>query len=107
MLNQQWQQGKVAMLQISGLKYTWDSTRPEGDRVVDIFLPSGAKIDSAVTYTVTVNSFLASGGDRFTLLTEGTNRVIGPVDLDALITYVKQQPQPFSAAVEGRITKLK
>lgn len=107
LLNQQWQQGKVAMLQISGLKYTWDSTRPEGDRVVDIFLPSGAKIDSAVTYTVTVNSFLASGGDRFTLLTEGTNRVIGPVDLDALITYVKQQPQPFSAAVEGRITKLK
>ncbi len=29
-----------------------------------------------------------------------------PIDLDALITYVQGLPQPFSAAIEGRIVRL-
>ncbi|MGZ4107981.1 MAG: bifunctional metallophosphatase/5'-nucleotidase, partial [Tumebacillaceae bacterium] len=102
LLNQQWQNGGHTMLQISGLKYTWDSTRAEGDRVVDILLPSGENIDPSGNYSVTVNSFLASGGDKFTVLVEGTNRVTGPVDLDALVNYVKSLNQPFTAGIEGR-----
>ena len=38
----------------------------------------------AQTYRVTVNSFLADGGDRFFVLREGTNRVGSLVDTDAL-----------------------
>ena len=51
---------------------------------------SGALLDPAATYRVTVNSFMASGGDNFTVLRDGTNRVVGPVDLDALVDYVEQ-----------------
>jgi 5'-nucleotidase len=40
------------------------------------------------------------------VLRSGTHRVGGPVDLDALIAYVQTLPQPFSAAVEGRIQRL-
>ena len=40
------------------------------------------------TYRVTVNSFMASGGDNFLVLPSGTNRVVGAVDLDALVDYV-------------------
>lgn len=105
-LNQQWQQSSTRMLQISGLRYTWDDNRPVGDKVVDIFLPDGSLLEPDAVYTVTVNSFLAEGGDNFTVFTEGTDREVGPVDLDALVEYVKQLPQPFSASIEGRIEKL-
>ena len=33
-------------------------------------------------------------------------RVVGPVDLEALISYVGSLAQPFSAAIEGRIVRL-
>jgi 5'-nucleotidase len=103
LLNQQWQGGSKKMLQISGMRYTWDSTRPEGDRVVDMVLPNGAAIAPGTTYSVTVNAFLASGGDGFTTLLQGTNRVIGPVDLDACVNYIKGMTQPFGQGIEGRI----
>jgi 5'-nucleotidase len=110
LLNQQWQQGTDEshrrMLQISGLAYTWDSTRPAGSRVVKIFR-NGIPIDPAAVYTVVVNSFLAGGGDSFKVLTSGTSQAAGPVDLNALITYVRKLPQPFSAQINGRITRVK
>ena len=60
--------------------------------------------DAGVTYTVTVNSFLAGGGDGFTVLRDGTNRVVGPVDLDALVDYIELVlPDPFTSQIEGRI----
>jgi 5'-nucleotidase len=59
--------------------------------------------DDSVTYTVTVNSFLAGGGDGFTVLRDGTNRVVGPVDLDALVEYIEGLPTPFTSQIEGRI----
>ncbi len=48
----------------------------------------GAVVDPAATYRITVNSFLADGGDGFTVLAEGTNRVIGGLDVDALAAYL-------------------
>lgn len=98
-LNQQFTVSR--MLQISGLTYTW-----QNNAVVDIFLPGGAALDPAASYTVAMNKFLAGGGDGFTLLASGTNWIIGPTDLEALVDYVKQLPQPFTAKIEGRITKL-
>lgn len=107
LLNQQWQSPYNRFLQISGLRYTWDDTRPLGDKVVDMFLPDGSPLAPDATYTVAVNHFLAEGGDNFTVFTEGTGRETGPVDLDALVDYIKKLPQPFSASIEGRIEKLR
>ena len=107
LLNQQWQSNQTRMLQISGLTYTWDASKPIGDKVVDIYLPNGTKLDPNAEYTVTANSFLADGGDNFTVFTEGKNREVGPVDLDALVDYIKQLPQPFDAHIEGLIQKLR
>ena len=75
LLNQLWQENGVRMLQVSGVRYTWDATRPAGDRVVDIFRADGTPLNPQGVYTVTVNSFLAEGGDGFTVLREGTDRV--------------------------------
>ena len=49
----------------------------------------GEPIDPAATYSVTVNSFLASGGDNFWELANGTDKVdTGKVDLQAMVDYM-------------------
>jgi 5'-nucleotidase len=45
-------------------------------------------LDPAATFRVTVNSFLADGGDAFTVLRDGTNRLGGGDDLQAFLDYV-------------------
>ena len=105
LLEQQWlNQPRPRILQVSGLTYRWDPSRPPGDRVdpADVFI-NGQPLDLEARYTVTANSFIAAGGDNFTVFTEGQDRVVGPVDIDALVDYVQQLPQPFNAVIEGRI----
>lgn len=106
LLNQQWlNQPFPRILQISGLTYTWDNGLPIGNRIVEV-QKNGAPIGLTTVYSVAVNSFIAAGGDNFTILTQGTNLLGGPVDLDALIAHVETLSQPFTAIIEGRITRL-
>jgi 5'-nucleotidase len=107
LLEQQWLPTTAAprLLQISGLSYTWNGAQPPGARIVEVRDAGGTPLSDTATFRVTVNSFMASGGDNFTVLVQGTNRVVGPVDLDALVDYVESLPQPFSAAIEGRIVR--
>jgi 5'-nucleotidase len=107
LLNQQWAppQPFPRILKTSGLTYTWDNDRPASDRVVEI-RKNGMLLDRSASCSVVVNSFLAAGGDNFTVLLQGTNPVGGPVDLDALIVYLQTLTQPFSVAIEDRITRL-
>jgi 5'-nucleotidase len=107
LLNQQWAppQPFPRILKTSGLTYTWDNDRPASDRVVEI-RKNGILLDRSASCSVVVNSFLAAGGDNFTVLLQGTNPVGGPVDLDALIVYLQTLTQPFSVAIEDRITRL-
>jgi 5'-nucleotidase len=108
LLEQQWRPGPdgsvfVRVLQLSGLRYTWNARRPPGRKVVDLRLSDGRPIDPAASYTVAVNSFLADGGDGFQVLREATSRRVGAGDLEALVEFITRLPQPFTAAVEGRI----
>ncbi|WP_304586470.1 bifunctional metallophosphatase/5'-nucleotidase [Cytobacillus firmus] len=105
-LNQQWQPNITRILQISGLTYTWDDRRPIGEKVKDIYLMDGIKLEPDKTYSVTVNTYLANGGDNFTVFLNGINRVTGPNDIDALERYIQQLPQSFSYAIDGRIKRV-
>jgi len=106
LLNQQWVgQTRPRILKISGLTYTWDSRRPIGDRIVDISR-NGTPLDRESQYSVTVNDFLAEGGDNFLLLKRGHHRKGGPVDVDALIAHVASLPQPFDPPAQDRISRL-
>ena len=107
LLNQQWlNQPYARILKTSGIKYTWDNNLPVGDRIVSVTRADGTTLDPAATYSVTVNSFMAAGGDNFVVLKDGTNRIVGPVDLEALVNYVEGLTQPFNVTIEGRITRL-
>ncbi len=72
----------------AGFNMVWDMGRPIGNRVISVTL-NGEPIDPAATYRITMNSFLAAGGDSFTMFEEGTDVVTGPVDLDAIEAYLQ------------------
>jgi 5'-nucleotidase len=75
------------------------------DRVSNIML-NGTPVDPAATYRVTVNSFMADGGDRFAVLRDGTDRVTAPgVDLDALTAYLGAN-SPVAPPAQNRITRV-
>ncbi len=96
-LEQQWQPQAdgstiVRILQISStLHYTQTVSQPIGSRISNITV-NGAAVDPAATYRVSVNNFLAAGGDGFTVFAQGTNLTGGPIDLDAFTAYLTAHP---------------
>jgi len=92
-LEQQWQPATTRVLQVSStLHYSWSGAAPTGAKVSDLRI-DGTPVDPAATYRVSVNNFLAGGGDGFTGFTAGTDVTGGVVDLDALLTYLSAHPR--------------
>ena len=59
---------------------------------------NGRGIAADGNYRVTVNSFLAGGGDGFRVLRDGRDAVGGPLDIEALVTYVRRESADAAAA---------
>jgi 5'-nucleotidase len=92
-LEEQWQPAGssrpfLALGVPKGFFFTYDPQAAAGEHVKSVTL-DGAEIDPAAQYRVTVNSFLASGGDNFATLAEGTDQVeLGKTDLEAFTAYL-------------------
>jgi len=100
-------QTTLRILQVSnGFTYAYSASAPACGKVnpASIML-NGVMVDPVATYRVTVNSFLADGGDGFTVLTQGTNRLGGAVDTDALESYFVAN-SPVAPGPQNRITQL-
>ena len=79
----------------SGFTYTLDNTKTGADKVVVSSIRlNGAPLDPAASYRVTVNNFLAGGGDGFSVLSSGTDPFIGGVDIDAFVAYLTAHSSP-------------
>ncbi|WP_108722164.1 bifunctional 2',3'-cyclic-nucleotide 2'-phosphodiesterase/3'-nucleotidase [Gorillibacterium timonense] len=107
-LNEQWAGTSAKIGQISGFTYTYDDSKPYGQKVLEIKKADGTPIDDNATYTMVVNDFMATGGDGYVTLIKGTNRIAGPVDLDATIDYVKEKfaNSSITAKIEDRFKKV-
>jgi 5'-nucleotidase len=90
LLEQQFQADRPKMLMPSrGFFFAYDERLPAGGRVVEIRL-NGKAIDPAGRYRVAVNHFLAGGGDKFTVLAEGSDPVDLGLDLDAMEAWLRK-----------------
>lgn len=96
LLNQQWAVGQSAsgrILQVSeafSYKHTFTpGVSPLGGNYLcdGSVMLNGTPIDKAAPYRVTMNSFLATGGDNFSVFNLGTDQLGGDVDLDALAAW--------------------
>lgn len=98
--------GRIDLLSVSdGFAFEYDPRADAGNHIVSASL-NGIPIDPAATYRVTMNSFLASGGDGFSVFTQGTDSVTGPVDLDAMEEYLRAVPVR-KLPIVGRIAEIK
>jgi 5'-nucleotidase len=104
-LEQQWKRpgadSEAYLLQVSkGFSYTWDKRRPLGQRIVPGTLKfDGVPLDDARVYKVTVNNFLAEGGDGFPQFTGAAARHETPVlDLDAFVAFLVKQEKAGTPA---------
>jgi len=89
------------------LSYTWSAGRPDCDKVDGTTLKvKGVVVDPAATYRVTVNSFLATGGDGFTIFNNGTNRLGGAQDIDAQVDWWKANTSPILPYTPPALTRI-
>ena len=71
----------------ANMTYTFDRSRPRGERIVAAEI-DGRAINEGATYQAVFNNFLASGGDGFASL--ASRRTVGEAgnDLDALEAWL-------------------
>jgi len=79
------------ILQVSrGFTYTWNAAGPACDKIDPASIKlNGVTLDPGASYRVTMNSFLADGGDLFTVFKEGSDPLGGAQDLDALEAWLQ------------------
>ncbi|HEX4871698.1 MAG TPA: bifunctional metallophosphatase/5'-nucleotidase [Nevskiaceae bacterium] len=102
------------LLPSAGVRYSWsEAAAGQADcataNAVDPLTVeiNGEPLDLARSYRVTVNTFLADGGDGFPIFTQGTERVGGVVDTDAFEQYLQANAEAgLSPPAQDRITKL-
>jgi 5'-nucleotidase len=108
MLEQQWlDPRRPRILHVSnGFAYAWDNAAPAGSHVVaERMMLHGQPIDPMKPYRVTVNNYLAVGGDGFTVLKDGTAALFGIYDSDALYAYFKAS-SPVAPVALDRIVRV-
>ncbi|MGY3447187.1 bifunctional metallophosphatase/5'-nucleotidase [Bradyrhizobium sp. USDA 4473] len=107
-LEQQWADPKrPRALQVSkGFGYAWDASKGDGARIIaERMSLEGKPIDPAASYRVTVNNYLAEGGDGFTVFKQGAAQQFGIYDVDALYAYFKVN-SPVGPAAGKRIERI-
>lgn len=105
LLEQQWSGANAATTRIlqpsKEFSYSYKQDATVSPRASNIMIAGQALVDTQV-YRVTVNSFIADGGDNFTVLKQGKNPIGGGQDIDVLEKYVTQN-SPLSAPATNRI----
>jgi len=123
-------QGQTAqrIMQVSnGLSYSWSLSAPACSKIVDVVLTptdvtatppvatgapeyivaAGVVQNPNKTYRVTVNNFMATGGDGFGVLLGGTSVLGGAQDIDALTAYLSGGYKAPNAPYDPTLPALK
>ncbi len=99
----------VSVLQISGLKYSWATSRADarGRNAADptSFFVNGVALDVAASYTVAVSDFLAGGGDGYMTFRACSTLSTTGLDIDMFVNYLGAN-RPLSAPPRNRIIKI-
>jgi 5'-nucleotidase len=107
LLEQQFQPSGTSIFQVSrGFSFTWSASAPRGSKVDPASIKlDGVVIDPTQSYRLTVNNFMAAGGDGYAVLLEGKDSLTGPIDVDALDVYLRAH-NPLQVPALGRITQV-
>jgi 2',3'-cyclic-nucleotide 2'-phosphodiesterase (5'-nucleotidase family) len=96
--------GNHAILQVSGLKIKYDSSKPDNEQIIEI-LVNNNPIQDEENYRIATVDFLAAGGDGYDEFKKGENLQNVMFARDAIIKYF-QEYSPVTATIEGRLENI-
>lgn len=102
--------GAGRFMQVSGMKYSFDRSKPAGSRVVSVEVKEGdafVPLDPAKTYIVAANNYVRTGGDGFKVFaTKAINAYdFGPNLEEAVAAYITAN-SPYKPYTDGRIAEV-
>lgn len=96
--------------QVAGMKYSFDKSKPAGERITDVQVKEGdafVPLDAEKTYGVVTNNYVRGGGDGYKIF--ATNAVnpydFGPNLEQAVADYLGAN-SPYEPYTDGRITEV-
>lgn len=97
--------------QVAGIRFSWDGSKPAGERIVAAEVRgadgSYSPVDPDAVYQIVSNDFNRRGGDEYTVFAENA---INPYDfgapLDQALAGYLTEFSPVSPVIEGRITRV-
>lgn len=104
------EEGAGRFPQVSGLKYSFDKSKPAGSRLISVEAKEGdafVPLDDAKTYGVVTNNFMRAGGDGYSIFeTAGKNAYdFGPDLADVTVEYLAAH-SPYKPYTDGRVTEV-
>ena len=97
--------------QVSGMRFSFDSSKPANERVTSIEIQESNGSFSALnlygTYGMVSNNFIRAGGDGYKMFRSATDIYdFGPDLADVVVDYIKANPG-YSGFTDNRITQIK
>ncbi|CAG2107041.1 unnamed protein product [Medioppia subpectinata] len=96
-------------LQVSGIRYEFDSRLPKGNRLKKVRVrcgdcqsPAYEDLDLSKTYSIAISEYLVNGGDNYTMINKTQFTPQKHLDYDVIIDYVKKY-SPIITGLEDRI----
>lgn len=93
--------------QVSGLRYSFDTRRPAGSRLVSVSV-NGQPLDDRLRYTLAISAYMLGGGDGYSMLREGRILVKpeeAQMDADAVVNEITSS-SPIAPRTDGRIQRV-
>jgi 5'-nucleotidase/UDP-sugar diphosphatase len=92
------------MMQVSGMRATYDMKRPEGKRLVEAQV-AGIPLDDNKIYRVATSSFIANGGDLYETFTKTKQEDLGKPLSEVMMDYIRKQKM-IEPPQTGRLVSL-
>ena len=97
--------------QVSGMRFSFDASKPANERVTSIEIQESNGSFSALnlygTYGMVSNNFIRAGGDGYKMFRSATDIYdFGPDLADVVVDYIKANPG-YSGFTDNRITQVK
>lgn len=102
------EEGAGRFPQVAGLKYSFDKTKPAGERISDVMVMEGdsyVPLDPEKVYGVVSNNYMRGGGDGYKIFaTNGMNAYDFGPDLADVVSEYLADKNGYSAYTDDRIT---
>ncbi|KNY13858.1 5'-nucleotidase [Shinella sp. SUS2] len=104
------EEGAGRFPQVSGMKYSFDKSKPAGSRVVSVEVKEGGAfvpLDPAKTYGIVSNNYMRAGGDGYSVFAKaGQNAYDFGPNLELVVADYLAAHRPYQPYTDGRITEV-